>query len=227
MKKLALTTAIAAAISFNTAIADDDDDKMMVYHVTVTNTTVHHKLTPPIIIAHKKGFHLFKVGDMTHPASPELAELAETGNPGPLAEMVKHNPKVKAVMTGNDLVHGGTPSTMYEIIAPKGVMFTVASMLASTNDAFTAATNIKAPKRNRHTHAMGMTYDAGSEKNNEDCDFIPGPPCGGAMNKNEAGEGYVTVHNGVFGKAGLPAAMYDWRGPTSMVSIHNAGKYRD
>ncbi len=223
MKKLALSTAITAALCFNPVFADDDHDEMMTYHVTITNATVNHKITPPIVIAHKKGFHLFKLGDANYPASAELAELAETGNPGPLADMLSYNPKVKAVVTGDALIHGGTPYTI-EIQAPKKTYFTVAGMLASTNDAFTAVMNVKAPKKHRYAKAMGMTYDAGSEKNNEDCDYIPGPPCGGAMNKNEPGEGFVTIHSGVTGKGGLPAAMYDWRGPTSMVTIHNMGK---
>ena len=229
MKKLALSTAITAVLStslfINPAFADKDRDEMMVYHVTITNTTTNHILTPPIIVAHGKGFHLFRLGDSMHPASEGLATLAETGNPAVLVDEVSGDPKVSKAMAGSALVFAGEPSMMYEIIAPKGTMFSVASMLASTNDAFTAAVNIKAPKKGRHTHAMGLTYDAGSEKNNEDCAYIPGPPCGNDMQKNEPGEGFVTVHSGIHGIADLPAAKYDWRGATSMISIHNAGKY--
>ena len=99
-------------------------------------------------------------------------------------------------------------------------------MLATTNDAFTAVMNVKAPKPSHTRRAMGMTFDAGSEKNNEDCDYIPGPPCGGAMNKNEMGEGFVTIHSGISGKGSLMPSMFDWRGATSMISIHNAGRYK-
>lgn len=238
MKKLALSTAVAALLSTNIAFADDDHDdrKMMVYHVTITNTTVNHVLTPPLIVAHKKGFHLFSVGNSEHPASDGLATLAETGNPGPLAEELSDNPKVYSVTVGPEqagsveaaLIFGGTPSITYEIHAPKGTMFSVASMLATTNDAFTSVT-MKSPKRGRHAHAMGMTYDAGSEMNNEDCAFIPGPPCGGSNDQEDSaapGEGFVTVHAGISGKNDLSAANLDWRGPTSMVSIHNAGRVR-
>jgi len=226
MKKLVLATAITAALSFNPVFADDDSD-MMIYHVTITNATVNHKIAPPIIIAHEKGFQLFKLGDDTSPASMELATLAETGNPGPLANMLSMDSNVSAVVTGDALIHGGVPYTV-EIHAPKNTLFSVAAMLASTNDAFTAAMNIKAPKSNKHTHAMGMTFDAGSEMNNEDCAYVPGPPCTGMSgNANAPGEGFISIHSGISGKAGIPAAMYDWRGPTSMISIHNDGKVQN
>ena len=100
MKKLALSTAITAALSLTVALspafADDDRNKMMIYHVTITNATVNHKLTPPIVIAHKKGFKLFKLGDATMPASAELAELAETGNPSALASALMDIPMVSS-----------------------------------------------------------------------------------------------------------------------------------
>jgi len=227
MKKLTLASAITAALFFNPAFADDDSDgDMMIYHVTITNTTAHHVITPPLVIAHGKGFHFFKVGDSNHPASEGLAILAESGDPSTLEAMVKNNPKVTATAIGS-YVTPGAPYTV-EIIAPKKTLFSVAGMLATTNDAFTAALNIKAPKKNRHNHGMGMTFDAGSEKNNEECAYIPGPPCSPESgNANMPGEGMVTVHNGIFGKADLSAPNLDWRGPTSMISIHNAGKYNN
>lgn len=227
MKKLTLASAVTAALftlNINSVFADDNHRDMMVYHVTITNTTTNHVITPPIVIAHKKGFHLFHLGDINKPASDGLVELAETGSPMALAHMLNGNDKVSSIEIG-DFVKPGMPYTV-EIIAPRNTMFSVAGMLASSNDAFTAALNIKAPKRNGHNHAMGMTYDAGSEENNEDCAFVPGPPCD--MNSGNArmqGEGMVTVHSGIYGNADLPAAAYDWRGPTSMVTIHNAGRY--
>ena len=226
MKKLVLASAITAALCINPVFADDDHHgDLMTYHVTITNTTTNHVITPPIVIAHKKGFHLFHVGNSKMPASPELATLAETGHPEDLVDMLMHNDKVSNIKVG-DFVTPGAPYTV-TIEAPKNTMFTVAGMLASSNDAFTAAVSIKAPKRGKHSHSMGMTFDAGSEANNEECAYVPGPPCAmDSGNEREAGEGMVTIHSGIYGKADLAAADFDWRGPTSMISIHNDGKVK-
>ncbi len=230
MNKLTIASTVSAALligtGVNTASADPHGYKaMMIYHVTITNTTTNHVITPPIVIAHRKGFQIFHLGDAEKPASYGLAMLAETGSPTELADMLSNNDKVTDIEIGS-FIKPGIPYTV-EIIAPRNTLFTVAGMLATTNDAFTSAMNMKAPRKGRYHHAMGITYDAGSEANNESCAFIPGPPCApDSGNDNEPGEGMVTVHSGVYGKADLVAADLDWRGPTSMITIHNAGRYR-
>jgi len=219
---LTVTLALASALATSNALASDK--KLNTYHVTITNTTANHVITPPAVIAHNKKFKLFKV---TEEASPELAIMAESGNVGPLLEALADNQNVSATMTTLDqappVILPGTSITV-EIKAPKRTFFTVAAMLATTNDAFTSAT-LKAPKKYRHANAMAMTYDAGSEDNNELCIDIPGPPCGGTNATIEGdGEGFVTIHNGVHGIGDLVPADLDWRGPTAMVRIHNAGR---
>jgi hypothetical protein len=63
-------------------------------------------------------------------------------------------------------------------------------------------------------------YDAGSEANNEDGDFIPGPPFGsGGVRDTEGAEGFVHIHSGVHGIADLDPAIYDWRNPTAEIRI--------
>jgi len=210
MKKLTLTTAGTAALLinsifnpvfsplFSTAFANDKHNGMMVYHITITNATTNHVITPPIVIAHNKGFHLFKLGNKNYPASDGLATLAETGNPAVLADMLSNDSSVSKIEIA-DFVTPGVPYTV-EIIAPRNAQFSVAGMLATSNDAFTAAINLRAPRPHRYHHAMAKTYDAGSEENNEDCAYIPGPPCAPESgNDNIPGEGIVTVHNPVIG----------------------------
>ena len=62
-------------------------------------------------------------------------------------------------------------------------------------------------------------YDAGTEINDESCDSIPGPVCGGEGMSGEDGEGFVSVHRGIHGVADLPAETYDWRNPVASISI--------
>lgn len=223
MKTLRFGLAIVSSLVCATAIADDATKKMNTYHVTITNMTAHHIITPPAVIAHNGHFKLFNV---TEAASPELVILAESGNVSPLLASLSSNSDVSAVMSTLDqeppVILPGHSITV-EIKAPKRTYFTVAGMLATSNDAFTSAT-LMAPKKNRYSHAMAMTYDAGSEDNNELCIDIPGPPCGGTNATIEGdGEGFVTIHNGVHGVGDLVAADLDWRGPTAMVRVHNAG----
>jgi hypothetical protein len=71
------------------------------------------------------------------------------------------------------------------------------------------------------TYYVGA-FDAGSEGNNEDCAFVPGPACppdsGNARSTSDA-EGYVHIHNGVHGIADLGPAAYDWRNPVAKITI--------
>lgn len=225
MKILPIALAIAFCMAYSNVMANgDDSNHLNTYQVTITNATVNHVITPPAVIAHNKHFKLFKV---TEEASPELAIMAESGNVVPLLGALESNPDVSAVMSTSDqtppVILPGHSITV-EIKAPKETYFTVAGMLATTNDAFTSVT-LKAPRKKHYSDGMALAYDAGSEDNNELCIDIPGPPCGGTNTPIEGdGEGFVTIHNGVHGVGDLVPADLDWRGPTAMVRIHNAEK---
>lgn len=224
MKILPIVIALASSLVLSNAMASDNNKSYNTYHVTITNMTANHVITPPAVIAHNNKFKLFTV---TKPASAELAIMAESGNVSPLLGKLANNPNVSVVMSTLDqtppVILPGKSITV-EIKAPKRTYFTIAGMLATSNDAFTSAT-LRGPRKHHYANAYAMTYDAGSEDNNELCIDIPGPPCGGTNATIEGdGEGFVTIHNGVHGVGDLVPAKLDWRGPTATVSIHNAGK---
>lgn len=229
MKKLPIALAVASCLTLSGAFADDRDNdhhenRYNTYHVTITNTTTNHIITPPTVIAHNAHFKLFQIAQ---PASEELSTMAESGNNGPLMESLADNDYVYATASSLDqappVILPGS-SIVIKIRAPKKAYFTVASMLATTNDAFASVT-LKGPKKNRNTNGMALTYDAGSEDNNELCIDIPGPPCGGTNATIDGdGEGFITIHNGIHGIGDLIPTDLDWRGPTASVKIHNAGK---
>jgi hypothetical protein len=67
---------------------------------------------------------------------------------------------------------------------------------------------------------LSPAYDAGSETNNEDGNFIPGPPFGnGGVRDTGSAEGYVHIHSGVHGIADLAPEMYDWENPVAKIEI--------
>lgn len=223
MKKLPIAVAMASCLMFSNAMAHEENN-YRTYHVTITNTTLNHVITPPVVIAHNKHFKLFKI---TQPASDELATMAETGNNGPLLDALEYAEGVFATANSLDqtppVVLPGQSITI-TIEAPKKSYFTIAGMLATSNDAF-MATTLKGPKKYRYSNSMAMTYDAGSEENSELCSELPGPPClkesgnGGTATV----DGFVTIHNGIHGVGNLIPEDLDWRGPTAMIRIHNGG----
>lgn len=183
------------------------------YRVTITNATANHVITPPLIVIHN---HKFKLFEVTGAASEGLAIQAETGSPVAIADEVITAEGVHKVITGNGGIGPGGKASFY-FSASKKSLISVTGMLATTNDAFTSITSKALPKRS--VSYKGETYDAGSESNNENCDYIPGPPCNNGTNISDDGEGFITIHNGVSGVGELVPADLDWRGATSIVTI--------
>jgi hypothetical protein len=216
IRSLSLGLAMAGVLAGATFSAAASDD-YRTYSVRITNLTKGQVITPPAVIAHRRGYSLFEIGQ---PASEGLAVLAETGNPGPFADEAALDPNVSAVETGAGIPPG--QSLVVEITASKRAKWiSVAAMLATTNDAFAAVRALRLPHGKRTAHARAVAYDAGSEANNEDCDFIPGPPCDNGSNDRDTdgAEGFIFVHNGVHGGAGLVPADQDWRNPVLQVEV--------
>ena len=186
------------------------------YRVTITNATAHHVITPPLIVIHNQKFKLF---DLTDAASEGLALQAETGDHSLFYNEVNGTRGVYDVVAGSDVIVYGNKAT-FDIRAPKNAKISMSAMLASSNDAFTAISGKSLPKRS--VSYMATTYDAGSEVNNEDCTYVPGPPCSkgsGNARATDGAEGFITIHNGIKGGRDLNPAHLDWRGATSVVSI--------
>ena len=219
--KAAALGILAAAAMAVAAIASDPAEasgRDRTYSVKITNLTKGQVLTPPAVIAHRSGYQLFEV---TGAASEGLTTLAETGFPGTLVDEAVLNPRVSAAEVGGGVIPPGQ-SIVVEITADRWANeLSVAAMLATTNDAFAAVRGLDLPRYRGHSTATGNVYDAGTEANNELCDFIPGPPCGDAMNERDTGgaEGFIHIHNGIHGIADLAPADLDWRNPAMKVEI--------
>jgi len=205
-----MAAAIVAAGTISAAPALAGHERS--YDVTITNITRGQVITPPLVVAHGPGFTLFEVGTA---ASDELATLAETGNPGPLAGVVAGAPGVAAVATGAAPLMPGESVTI-SINADGGSYLSVAAMLALTNDAFAAVRGVSLPRRGS-VMVGADAYDAGSEANNEAADFVPG--LGGGLRDTADAEGFIHVHAGIHGGADLVPSIHDWRNPVVEVTI--------
>lgn len=198
-----------------TAVQADDD--MGMYAVTVTNLTRGETFTPFMVATHKKGTHVFNLGEA---ASPELAAIAEGGDFGPLSTQLMNSGVAYDIATNGALLAPGASTTIMVKMAKHFDHVTVTSMLIPSNDAFVAVNGVKGPKKKHHRVVMSPAYDAGSEPNDELCANMPGPVCGGQGGSPDAGgEGYVHVHAGIHGIGDLSSADFDWRNPSARIVI--------
>lgn len=190
-------------------------DNIHQYKISITNATSHHVFTPVLIATHHKTVNLFTVGDV---ASDGLSLQAETGNPAVLLAETQARHGVIDTVIGGFTPYGQT--TEYTITARKGSRLSLTTMLATTNDAFAALNNVSLPRKSVTYYAKA--YDAGTENNNEDCAFIPGPPCSeasGNARDTDTAEGFITIHNGIHGHGSLNPKDLDWRGPVAIITI--------
>jgi hypothetical protein len=63
-----------------------------------------------------------------------------------------------------------------------------------------------------------MVYDAGSEVNNEQTAFIPGPCCNHPFVRDPEGE-LIRMHEGITGRGDLNPAVYGWHGAVARIAI--------
>jgi len=210
-----LAAAIAVGAMFTSPVTQAADGDMRHYAVTITNITRGQILSPVAVIAHKKGYTMFDLGT---PSSPELAMLAEEGNPTMLVNSASSMPSVYRAVRSDGPIFPGASQTIEIETSEDFSEISVASMLIETNDGFMAVRGMQAPKRGS-VIAEADAYDAGTEANSESCAYVPGPPCGGHVHDASPAEGYVHIHAGVHGIGNLTPAMHDWRGAVAQIEI--------
>ena len=222
---LLLTLTAAAVFAFSSTVSGDGGDRGKArYEVTITNVTKGQIISPAVVATHKARLApIFKLGS---PASPELAGLAEDASLAPFNDMLDADSNVAEVTIltddGGPILPGKSASV---VISTRGSAskISLAAMMVSTNDTFVGLSGVALP-RNGSVRYVSAGYDAGSEVNNEDCAFIPGPPCGnGGVRDTVGAEGYVYVGNGVHGFADLVPADHDWHNPAAVITIRRVG----
>jgi hypothetical protein len=169
------------------------------------------------VATHDANVALFQVGQ---PTPAYIPRFAEDGVLDDLVAAAQGSPDVYAVTTGNGLTKPGQSASFTIESSTDFPLITVATMLATTNDAVAAVLSVPLPTGTAAEVHEGVVYDAGSEANTESCKTIPGPPCGNLnVRDTEGAEGFVSVHNGIHGIGDLAPATYDWRNPAIVVSV--------
>ena len=149
--------------------------------------------------------------------------LAEGGNTAPLQAFLE----TEGAATTTDTTPAGPVfpgASATAIIETEDNLnnISLAGMLLPTNDGFLALNGVKIPylRRGKSVVLYSPAYDAGTEINNELCDSIPGPQCGGAANEDPLTEtGFVHIHPGTHGAGDLAPMNYDWHNPIAKITI--------
>jgi Spondin_N len=184
------------------------------WKVTIENLTAGQPLSAPLFVVHSRHADVWSVGEI---ASHGVAALAEDANNAVLEQALPDVRGVRAVFTGagGPIAPNATATYMVETRGQYDRL-SVLSMLVNTNDAFTGLDSLRLgwTSRMRYTNA----YDAGSERNNEQAEFIPGPCCGNAFVRDPEGR-LIRMHAGILGVGDLDPAVYGWTDPVAKITI--------
>jgi hypothetical protein len=189
------------------------------WKVTITNLTPagSQPFSPPLFVVHSNRADVWSVGEI---ATHVVAAIAEDANNAPAESAIAQLSGVKEVFTGEGgPIPSGESRTYVVTTEGRFDRLTVLTMLVNTNDAFTGtdALRVRATVGSIRT----IAYDAGSEKNNEMMEFIPGPCCGNPFVRDPEGE-LIRPHPGIQGVGDLDPAVYGWTEPVAKIVIEAA-----
>ena len=146
----------------------------MELEISVYNLAYLQPMSPFFVAVHNEdAADVFRLGSE---ATPELGTLAETGNATDLVQLFDADPNVDYVKAvggpSGPLLMDGEKSVITVMVSCDYPYVSMASMAVNTNDCFVGI---------NHMRLMpGMMllvpgYNSGTEANNEDCRFVPGP----------------------------------------------------
>jgi hypothetical protein len=187
------------------------------WHVKVTNLTSGQPMSPPVWAVHDKHFHVWRVSELASSAVLPVVEDA-------------FNTPILAYLSGNSHVFAsraetGTPAGP---IPPLGSReFSVRSdgsdhylsmlwMLVRTNDGFTGLDSYHLNGDPRTRTLLVSAYDGGTERNNQSCAFIPGPPCGNFFVRDPTAQP-IAPHPGITAPSDI--AAFAWTDPVARIEI--------
>ena len=191
------------------------------FDITVRNVTAGQPLTPAVVVVHDGGADLL-------PENAEdlvgLEDLAESGQPAPLAASLRVVTGVKDTLTLDPPPLPPGQEATVTISASPGDHVSVISMLACTNDAITIGTLIVPEAGSLPAMSSGRVYDAGTEENAETAATVPCLGGEGVSNGDAAdGEGAIAHHAGIGGDADLSAEQHGWDGPAMQLFLTSVG----
>ena len=212
MKRALVLTVVVVAVAAWAAPAAAQNT------VTIQITNLSRQIiSPPVVASHTWKVAIFVPGQ---PASMDLAALAEDGDGSGLVELLSGHDEVLDVAAASGPILPGMTATLELEVRGKFNRISAVGMLVTTNDAFFGLSNFFVNPSRRVQRVMVPAWDAGTEVNNESCDFIPGPPCGNPfMRDTDGAEGFVFVHSGIHGTGDLLPSEWAWQNPVVEIAV--------
>ena len=211
-----LALASTAAIVPAAVDADNDRGPTSTYRITVENLTPagSQPLSPVGTVVHNRRTDVWSVG---YPATAAVAAIAEDAGLPVFVDTYGQTPGVDLATVGGAGAISPGESATFEIEARRGQRLSLVSMLVNTNDAFTGLDSIRLGRRWQEFEVGA--YDAGTEVNNEDPAFIPGPVGGNGGVRDPEG-GVIQPHAGIVGQpGGIDPDLYGWDDPVARITI--------
>jgi hypothetical protein len=210
----ALGALVAAVLLIPAAGSSPDQDRT--WDVTITNLTRpgSQPLSPPLFVVHSARADVWSLGEIaTHP----VAAIAEDANNAPAEAAFAQLEGVSDVFTGaGGPIPPGASRTYTVETSGHSSRLSVLTMLVNTNDGFTGLDSLRL--RGHGETRSTMAYDAGSELNNEEIAFIPGPCCNHPFVRDPEGA-LIRMHEGITGRGDLSPATYGWSGPVARIQV--------
>jgi hypothetical protein len=227
----ALTAAVFGALAATAGAAANPGT---LWNVKITNLTTGQPFSAPLWAIGDNKFHMWQVGAQ---ATNGAALIAEDALAAPLNALLQTDPHVLGAAIGlPPITDPVTPppippgATREFGIGTRGNFTRVSMMwmLVRSNDAFSGldalklgAYNGKKGKKSNQGKLKNRTmlvnaYDAGTEKNNEVGDFIPGPPFNHFFVRDQDAQ-FIAPHPGLRSDGEL--AAYIWQDPVARIEI--------
>jgi hypothetical protein len=210
----ALGALVAAVLLIPAAGSSPDQDRT--WDVTITNLTRpgSQPLSPPLFVVHSARADVWSLGEIaTHP----VAAIAEDANNAPAEAAFAQLEGVSDVFTGaGGPIPPGASRTYTVETSGHSSRLSVLTMLVNTNDGFTGLDSLRL--RGHGETRSTMAYDAGSELNNEEIAFTPGPCCNHPFVRDPEGA-LIRMHEGITGRGDLSPATYGWSGPVARIQV--------
>ena len=236
MRRLAVL-ALAAGLLLAVCAGSASAASTKTWHVKVTNltpgpvATAGQPMSPPLWAVHDKKLHMWQVGQL---ASSGLLPIDEDAVTAPLFNYLSSNSHVFATKVETGSPAGPIPpggSREFDITSKGGKNYlSMAWMLVRTNDAFTGLDSYKLDQGARKKKGKGhkaayktrtvktFAYDGGTENNNEDCAFIPGPPCNHPGVRDATAQA-IARHQGLNPSGPLAAFAWNPSQPVAQIDI--------
>lgn len=185
----------------------------VMYKLTIANNMAKQGLSPPVLALNEMAVPLYSIGAI---ASPGLSRLAEDGETMLLKEELEKAHPHALVRELKGVKPKAVHSYRLNVRSDRKYL-SLAAMIGTTNDTFVAVQGLELPMKGA-VKTVAAAYDAGSEKNNEKCAYIPGPPCGNHDARDPSpGEG-VSQSLGVLGGGDL-SQDFSWGAEPVTITV--------